>query len=77
MGTHVVLTKTLGSHKAREIMARIDRLVDLWERGIHAGLVGDVLEEGRAREGRVKRRVEEEEDCLARSFHSTMLSGKR
>ena len=63
---HMVLTKTLGNH----------HLV-LWERGIHAGMVGDVLDEGKAREGRVKRRKEEEEeDSLVRCFHSTLLSGK-
>ena len=30
---------------------------------------------GRAREGRVARIDEEEEDCLAHIFHSTLLSG--
>ena len=37
--SHVVLTKTLGARKARDIRARIDFRLDLWERGIHAGLV--------------------------------------
>ena len=46
--THVVLKKTLGAHKAREIWERIDRRLDLWERGINAGLVGDALSEGRS-----------------------------
>ena len=46
--THVVLTKTLGARKAREIQARIDHQLDLWEWGIHAGLVGYALAEGRA-----------------------------
>ena len=46
--SHVVLTKTLGDHKAREIRARIDRLLDLWERFINTGLVGNALLEGRA-----------------------------
>ena len=32
--------------------------------------------EVRAREGHIERRVEEEEYCLAHSFHSTLLSGK-
>ena len=72
---HAVLTKTLGTRKVREIRARIDRQLNLWERGIHAGLVWDVLEEGRDQEGRIDIRVEEEEDCLARSFHITVLSG--
>ena len=71
---HVVLTKTLCARKARDIRARIDHRLDLWEMGIHAGLVGDVLAEDRAREGRVERRVEEEEDQLVCSFHITLLS---
>ena len=37
----VVLTKTLGVRRAQEIRARITRCMDLWERGQHAGLVGD------------------------------------
>ena len=73
---HVVLTKTLGAHKAREIRAMINRQLDLWERGMHAGLVEDALTESRAQEGHVERRAEEEEDCLACRFHITVLSGK-
>ena len=57
--SHVVLTKTLVDHKAREIWARIDCQQDLWDRGIHAGLVGGALVEGRAREVRIKRRKKE------------------
>ena len=71
----MVLTKTLGARKDREIRERIDRQLDLCERGIHRGLVGNMLAEGRSREGLAKRRVEEEEDRLARSFHITLLSG--
>ena len=56
---HVILTKTLGACKAREIQEIIDRRLDLWERGSHAGLVRDALTEGRAQEVRVERRVEE------------------
>ena len=44
----MVTTKTLGACKAREIQERIKRQLDLWERDIHAGLVGDVLVECRA-----------------------------
>ena len=36
----VVVTKTLGPRKSREIRARIYRQVELWERVIHAGLGG-------------------------------------
>ena len=53
MFTHVVLTRILGSRKAREIRARIKRQLHIWDRGMYAGLVGDVLEEGRAGEIRV------------------------
>ena len=45
---HVVLTKTLVAHKAREIWSRINRRLDLWDRGVHAGLVGGALVEVRA-----------------------------
>ena len=65
----------MGAHKAREIQARMDRCLDIWKRGIHAGLMGGVLAEGRASKGRIKRREEEEEGFLAHSFHSTLLSG--
>ena len=54
---HVVLTKTLGARKAREIRASINLQLDLWERGIHAGLVGGALVEGRSREGCIERCV--------------------
>ena len=72
----MVLTRTLSTCKGREIRARIDRKLDLWERVFHAGLVGDALAEVRAREGRVKIRKEEEEDRLDHSIHSTLLTGK-
>ena len=35
----------------------------------------DALAEGRAREGCIKRHIEEEEDHMERRFHSTLLSG--
>ena len=41
--SQLFLTRILSTHKAREIRARIDLQMDLWERGIHAGLVGDTL----------------------------------
>ena len=50
--THVVLTKTLSVLRAREIRVQITRRMDLWERGLHAGLVGDDEAEGDTREGR-------------------------
>ena len=65
---NVVLTRTLGARKAREIWTRINRQLDLRERGIHSGLVRDVLADKRAREVHVKGRKEEKDDCLARSL---------
>ena len=38
---HVVLTKTLGVRRYQDIWSRITRRMDLWERGIHTGMVGD------------------------------------
>ena len=49
---HVVLTKTLGVRRAREIRAWLTRKMDLWERGLHASLVRDDEAEGSAWEGR-------------------------
>ena len=50
--------------------------MDLWERGRHAGLVGDSEEEGSAREGRAAFSCKEEDDAVARSCHETVLPGK-
>ena len=72
---HVVLTKTLGIHRARDIRTRVSRRVDLWERGLHTVLVGDMEEEGDATEGRSFRGGDEEEKALNLNFHSTVLSG--
>ena len=49
---HVVLIKTLGIRRSQEIWERITRRMDLWDRGIHASLVGDSEVEGAASEGR-------------------------
>ena len=61
--------------RAREIRARINRRMNLWKRGQHAGLVGDVKAEGAAREGRAASSREEEDDAIVRSYHDTVLSG--
>ena len=50
--------------------------MDLSERCLHAGLVGDVEAEGAAKEGRPARGREEEDEAVARSYHDTVLSGK-
>ena len=46
---HVVPTKTLGVRRAKEIWEPITRWVDVWDRGLYAGLVGDVEAEGASR----------------------------
>ena len=73
---HVVLTKTLGVRRAREIRARITRRMDLWERGQHAGLVGNAEAEAAAQEVRAASGGKEEEDAVARIYHDTVLSSK-
>ena len=50
--------------------------MDLWERNIHAVLVGGVEAEGAAREGRAASGGEEEDEAVARIYHDTVLSGK-
>ena len=44
--------KDVGRLQGREIRARIMRRMDLWQRVLHSGLVGDARVEGDAREGR-------------------------
>ena len=73
---HAVLAKTLDICQAREIRARITRRMDLWERGLHAGLGGDAEAEGAARGVRAASGSKEEDDSVARSFHKTVLLGK-
>ena len=50
--------------------------MDLWDRGLHAGLVGDAKEEGDVREVRAASGGEEEEETVSRSYHDKVLSGK-
>ena len=73
---HVVLTNKLGVRRAREIRARITRRMDLWERGQHAGLVGETEAEGATRKGRDASDGKEEDEAICRSYHDTVLSGK-
>ena len=74
--SHVVLINMLGICRAKEIRAQITRQMDLWERGLHTGLVGDVKQEGSIREGRDASGGEEEDKAVARSYDDTVLSGK-
>ena len=73
---HVIITKTLGIHRAQEIRARITRQMELWERGLHTGLVGVAGAEGAARKGRAASGGEEEEEVVSQSYHDTVFSGK-
>ena len=50
--------------------------MDLWERDIHAGLVGDNEVEEDAREGRAASGGDDEDKAVARSYLDTVLSGK-
>ena len=73
---HIVLTKTLGVCQDREIWARITRRMDLWDRGQHAGLVGDAKAEGADQEGRAASSGEEDNEAIAQSYRDTVLTGK-
>ena len=74
--THVVRTKKLGVCRPQETRAWIIWRMDLWERGLHAGLVGNVKAEGTAQEGKAAFGGEEEDKAMARIYHDTVLSGK-
>ena len=50
--------------------------MDLWERGLHAGLLGDAKAEGASREGRASSGGEEEDKAMARNCHANFMSGK-
>ena len=49
--------------------------MDLWESGLHAGLLGDAEAKGATREGRASSRGEEEDEIVSQSYHDTLLSG--
>ena len=55
---------------------QLTRQMDLWERGIHAGLVGDAKADGDTMEGRSASGGEEEDEDVARNYQYTVLSGK-
>ena len=50
--------------------------MDLWERGLHAGLVGDADVEGASREGRAASGGDEEYEAVELSLYETVLSAK-
>ena len=54
----------------------ITRWMDLWDRGLHTGMVGSTEAEGSAREVRAAIGGEEEEEVASRSYHETVLSVK-
>ena len=71
---HVLLTKTLGVRRDQELQAWITWQMDLWERGMHAGLLGDDEAEGAAREVRATSGGKEEGNAVAQSYHDKVLS---
>ena len=66
----------MGICRDKDIWASITRRMELGERGIHAGLVGDAKAKGAAMEGRAASGGEEEEKVVARIYHNMLLSGK-
>ena len=74
---HFVLKKMLGVHRAKEIWARITRRMNLWERGLHADLVGDSEAEGADREGRAASGKEEEEETVAEATTTLFCQVRR
>ena len=73
---HVVFTKMLSVCRARDIRSWITRRMDLWEKGQHAGLVGDAESKGAAHEGRAASGGKEEDKAIGWSYHDTVFSGK-
>ena len=55
---------------------RIIRQMDLWERGLHTGLVGDADVEGADREGRAASGGEKDYKAIARRYQDTVLAVK-
>ena len=76
MSSPTLSSTTLDVRRAKEIRARITRKIDLWEMGLHVGLLGDAEAEGAAREGRSARKIEEEDEVVSQSYNDTVLSGK-
>ena len=73
---HIVLANTLGARRDKDILARITRRMELWDRGIHTGLVGDADAEGAASKGRYASRGEEYDKAVSQSYYDMVLSGK-
>ena len=75
---HIVLTKMLGIHYDWEIWERISQHMDLWDKGLHKGLMGNIDSEGAAREvWEVQESLrEEDKNGLDMDFHRTVLLGK-
>ena len=73
---NVVLTKALGVRRNREIRSIISRRIDLWNRGLHTGLVGDVAVERAAGKCRASIGRQGEDKALSWKLHTAVLSGK-
>ena len=50
--------------------------MDLWEKGLHTGLVGDSEAEGASRESRAASGRDEEDEVVAQSYHDAVLYSK-
>ena len=73
---HVFHANTLDVSRAQKIRALITRHMELWERGLHAGLVVDSKAEEAAREGRATSGGKEDDDAVVRSYHDKVLPSK-
>ena len=65
----------LGVCREKDIQDSITRRMDLWERGLHVGLVGDAEAEGASMEDRDASGGKEENKGAEGSYHDTVLSG--
>ena len=71
----IILRKTTGVYKARDIRTRITRRLNEWEKGNHAALVADTIDEALSN---IKSKTipPEESEVRARVFNSLLLSGR-
>ena len=69
-----ILRKAKGASRAKATRRRILRWPDLWEKGKIAELVKNIFNS--ARQGEGKGKCVEDDDSIARKFHSMMIEGK-
>ena len=75
---YTVLTKMLGIHYEWEIWERINQHMELWDKGLHKGLMRNLESEGASREVREVQEslMKEYKNGLDMDFHRTVLLGK-